>query len=391
MEIVIFFTGIGGSNICGPISDRLDLELGDYGSAVETIWLNMYAGKTAGKLTADEKARFKKLPRRSFNRNKKQITGHHHYQAFCEADEQFDGYSVEKTNLAIPEVIEALQFLQTAVKEVDDFDFESFLTDAKAILRKPFKTVKQMKAANLELFERMQREAQESIGEAELDCDIHTYAMTVDEKITANYTTDHVTFVNQFSCIVDLFEGLIQYRYRGALQMLTIELVTPEQPCKLLAEAVLGWPFDFDNYSGLNEFDKKKRIAVTMRDALIWLAKERNQDPKYAEVAFAEIESLEFQRTRELKTSIPGGRGELVARLDYEHNLDGIELFATFTKPRSRKPLGRVSLGLCPYRPWLLQSLPRFCSWKGTKFLIDIEPIPWSASVDARKVIAKKT
>jgi hypothetical protein len=157
------------------------------------------------------------LPRRSSNRNKKRIIGHHHYQAFCEADEQFDGYSVEKANLAIPEVIEALQFLQAAVTEVDDFDFESFLADAKAILRKPFKTVKKMKEAKLELIERMQLEAQESIGDAELDCGIHTYAISVDEKITAKYTSDRVAFVNQFACITDWFEGLIQNQYRGAL------------------------------------------------------------------------------------------------------------------------------------------------------------------------------
>jgi hypothetical protein len=313
------------------------LEIGEHGSAVDSIWLNMYAGKTAGKLTADEKARFKKLPRRTFNRNKKRIIGHRHYQAFCEADEQFDGYSVEKTNLAIQEVIEALEFLRATVTEVDDFDFESFLADAKGILRKPFKTVKQMKEAKLERVERMHREAQESIGDAELDCDIHTYAITVDAKITAKYASDHVAFENQFSCITDWFEGLIQNRYRGALQILMIELVKPEQPCKLLAEAVLGWPFDFDEYRGLDEFGKKRKIAVVMRDALIWLAKERNQDPKHAEVAYAEIESHEFQRTGKLKTSIPGGRGELVARLDYEHNLDGIQLFAAFTKPEAAR------------------------------------------------------
>ena len=247
-----------------------------------------------------------------------------------------------------------------------------------------------MKQDQLTLIKRMKEDAAAECvnGPLELSSKIHTFSITVNEEISARQSSGHADFINQFTCIGDWFELLLRNQYRGAIGQLFTELSAPDTKPSWCAEAVIGWPFDFDRFAPADDSTKRRLIAETMRDAIVWFAENTNQNHAPIEAAFREIEKNEFVRKGHLKTSIPSPNGKLVVRLGFEHKLEGVELFVTFTKPRSKKSLGRAPLGLCPYRPWLLGNLHKFASWKRNDFNIDVPPSAnWSASVDWKKVV----
>ena len=139
MEICIFSNGTesyGGSTICEPIAQRLEIRLGVYGPAIESIELYMVAGTTPGELSCDDASRWGRLPRKNFNRKKKRLKGHFLYQSFCQTDEDSRDFSVKKANQAIPEVIQALEYLQDSVRPSDDFAYDAFLNDVRRILKR---------------------------------------------------------------------------------------------------------------------------------------------------------------------------------------------------------------------------------------------------------------
>ncbi len=349
----------------------------------------MVASSKAGVLTDEVTDNWGKLPRKHFNRKKKRVKGHFLYQAFAEVDEDVEDVSLNNVNRAIPEVIQALEYLQAAVKPSDDFDYDAFMDDVSTILKPKFRSKKEIQDETDAHYARLDAETTQELRDAPIDlsCKIHTFAVDVEKEVSRQYTTDRTTFVNQFTCISDWFEVLLRNVYRGAVQQLLIKLTPDIEQPDLLA-AVLTWPFQFETFQQREGVEKKRMIADTMREALTWFAHTTDQDPQPIDAAYQEIKANDFFRKGRLKNSVASPNGKLVARLEFEHELEGVELFVVFTKPRSNKGLGRASMGMCPYRPWLLGNLHKYASWKRSHFHLDVPPsADWSASVNATKVI----
>ena len=380
-------TRYGASSLFGPIRDRLEIELGEYGTALEKIHVDIVLPESQGGLTQEEQQEYENLPRIKLLRKSKKIKVACLSECVTATDETQD-YSVKKINQVLPDVLRAFRMVNEAMTPKDDWNCEAFERDFTRLLTKNFKSLKEIKKNELRLHEAREKacrhEFQQWLASPVLDKKIHTFILDIPKETASRFADDTVVYINQFALIGDWFETYLRKeKISGALQQLTIRF--DENGIQgHAAPALIEWPFDFEKFESHCSAQKKKMIAVAMRDALLWFVKFHELVDKEEPIrnAFNAMLQEQFVRKATLKKRVTGS--QFVAIFNVLHELDGIEITVSFSKPRSRTILGTVSLGKCPYHPWLLGELHRFASWKGTQLTIDIPHISWKQSVDVK-------
>jgi len=213
----------------------------------------------------------------------------------------------------------------------------------------------------------------------------------IEEAGIKQFTTDTVHFINQFTCITDWFSALLVRNFRTAIPDLIIEMRPPGTRRKMLADACVGAPFNLQSFVDSDSLSKRKMIARSVRETLVWHAKKHGdeQGEDAARNAYCTIEEQGFLWTMWQRTPSPRIRGpKLVASFEMVHSLDGYETVVLFSKPKTRTSVGRVDVVVIPYRPWLVHGLKKFCTWKKNQFLIEIPPsLDWKKSIDTRQFL----
>lgn len=177
---------------------------------------------------------------------------------------------------------------------------------------------------------------------------------------------DDLAFRNETCCIANWYSCLLNGSIAGATPRLFIDL-NPSAKARRResAPAAVSLPFDYEAYFESEAYERKRRIAITLRDGLHWLAKKRGQDATKFNNAYEEIQKQEFIFRGQLKKNISSPTRKLTARIDFVYDLDGARLTANFTKHGGRQTLTTRKLGCCPPHPWLVHVLHKSITWKG--------------------------
>jgi hypothetical protein len=123
------------------VNDCVNARLGNYGSAVEEIWITvLYPPKSRTSPATDPfDAEFRRLVKRSpwvtFSRTKRRIDVRCVCRKISARSIAGDGHlSPEEVVLLVATVSEALELIQPRFRPTDEFDFEGFLADARRAL-----------------------------------------------------------------------------------------------------------------------------------------------------------------------------------------------------------------------------------------------------------------
>jgi hypothetical protein len=127
----------GGHATTSEINAYVNARLGNYGSAVESVWITLIYPSSSPR--GDGAPGFDKMiaqaPRVTFFRAKRKID----VRVLCnnvrpksiEADEHL---TCEEAQYVVNALIAALELIQPRIRDADQFDYEAFLADAKTIL-----------------------------------------------------------------------------------------------------------------------------------------------------------------------------------------------------------------------------------------------------------------
>jgi hypothetical protein len=382
-------TSGGASALLGPISHRLELGLGDYGTAIERIEVLVVLGEVAGELTPLRQGHQAQLPFRRFLRKKKEMR-----IGFLSAEHAEDiapeEYDPAATAAILPEVLDALLGFEPSLKPGDDFDFARFAEDVRELVGRGFGSAADCQAEEDEVNARDQaRWAVEAVAESkelaekpasEADTKIHTFAVRVPQDALDTVEGDPIVYQNQFAVIGDWIEFALRYEVRGLGPKITMELVPPDAPREMLAEWVVSAPFDLAAFDAETDVvAKKRRIAEMCRDTLTWFCERWGQDPRPVQDLYEEMEELDFLRAGTLEKKIDPGRGTFGARIEFVHHLDGFEFTAAFVRRGKRKIESRAPLGHCRYHPLLLGRFHDFCRFERGELVVEVPHMEWTA------------
>ena len=359
----------GASSLLLPLSHRLASGLNSegYGVAISKIEVTISFPATIGELTTQEANDFGTLPRKRFLR-KRGTLKIDWLSTTCTAHEQ-NLAELKHMNKVVPDVIDALSFVRTALNDEDDFDVDAFDRDLAKVFAQKCESEKE-----LEELDAQDRAASEAESAAEFQRALETVNPTKKfdsfefwwPQNRSKGSIDWDQFLDESAYIKHWYWVLLREQLKGDGYRLILYL---DEQVKEVAHAAMNaieCPFDYAAYFKLPDDQRMAMVAATMRDGLACFASSMRQDPAMVEAAYAHMQENEFRFRGELPKRCSGDR--LTARLEFEYGINGMDLEAIFTKKGGRKVIGRKPMGHLPADSWLYQALG--AGWRGDQFRV---------------------
>ena len=377
MEIVLWYLtpeSGGGSDLFGPVGDRLKLELNPagYGAAIKSLWVSIALPETLGELTPDEELQFGVRPRKRFTRKSGKFSIDclsEHCTSANEASPRLKDH-----NAAAKDVLSAILLIESSLKPTDDFDMEAFERDVRRILGRDFKSRKEIEGAQEKLWseniEESDRQLREELKNPNPTHALETYEIMWPMLRPEPENFSFLEFRDETSCISQWYFELVGKRLKGVTPRLYVDFDDRIESPEMRAMARLACPFDFASYFELPDADRKAMVAGTLCEGLTFFAGQMHENSDPVAEAFATMKAAGFRFQGKLKKRFQGGR--LTAQVEFEYGTKGMEIVAAFFKKGGRRVIERKSMGVCPPHPWLLNILPNGCGWKGSKFQINL-------------------
>ena len=373
MKILIFQHNLytyGGSSLYKPYSTRLELELNPegYGTAISELTVEIALPENLGKLTKAEKTKFGIRPRKRIIRKSGKVSIHYLSEFSTHYEE--DSASLKEINAVSNDVLNAMLLVGDIVKPTDDFDTETFLAHVRKILSRKFKSKKEINEEDDRwregLPDKVTEELEDQLENPSPTSPLQTFEVTWPYEKDAPKSFDLSTFLSETRCISQWYSRLLGRKLKGFTPRLFIHLGENLTRPVMHTVTVLGCPFDFTGYFALEDTQRKELIARTLHEGLTFFANQFGENPTLVDQALSRMQADKFCFRGELKQRFVGSR--LTARVEFEYGTNGMKLVAVFSKKGARKILKRVSLGVCPPHPWLLNVIGSSFKWKGTKF-----------------------
>jgi hypothetical protein len=158
-------------------------------------------------------------------------------------------------------------------------------------------------------------------------------------------------FHGQAQCIVEFYRGLLrrQVATKATRQLVFVFTDVIRKPPGRLIELDCHWPFDFARYTtATDSIEKKRLIATSLRDALVWSSAHLEISPALFEAAYKKMSASEFTLRGVSKLSWLSPDGRHRVRVVFLIDIDGVHLTAVLFRNRSKREIARVSLGIGP-------------------------------------------
>ena len=142
----------GWSTVYSPIGDLLQVQLADYGSAIETFLIVAYllSAPNTPPPTPEYHEYLATLPKVAFQRKRKRVRIEFVSTTRTGEDDESNRFSVEATNAAMVELSTLVPMIEKRLKRGDDFDYARFIADSTQVLLRGFASEEEIAGISVE-------------------------------------------------------------------------------------------------------------------------------------------------------------------------------------------------------------------------------------------------